>query len=123
MFHDVPSCAMRQYANAIEAFAPDALAIDSQAKCHMRGGMPPRPISAAIGDAIAQARREAGISSQCALARATGYSPVEINKYERGKRMPTLTTLARLTAAGLDPVPILAACDAHQTEIRPCPTP
>lgn len=72
---------------------------------------PPCP-AAVFAAALVAARVESGIPSQAAFARAAGIDLVEANKYERGKRMPSLLRFARLTCrAGIDPLPILAALD------------
>lgn len=72
---------------------------------------PPCP-AAVFAAALVAARIDSGIPTQAAFARAAGIALPEANKYERGKRMPTLLRFARLTCrAGVDPLPILAALD------------
>jgi len=68
-------------------------------------------IARAIGRAIAAGRRDAGIDTQTELSRATGFSTPEINRWEQGTRIPSVINLARMTSVGIDPIPILAACD------------
>ena len=68
--------------------------------------------AAVFAAALVAERQASGIPTQAALARAAGIDLVEANRYERGKRIPTLVRFARLTCrAGIDPVPILAALD------------
>jgi hypothetical protein len=71
---------------------------------------------AAFGKALAVARLEAGYPSQACLGRAIGLQAVEVCRFEGGSQLPSLRTFARLTGAGLDPLPLLAALDPPPAE-------
>lgn len=66
-----------------------------------------------FGEALANERKAAGFPCQVHLARATDIQAVELCRYESGRRLPSLPVFARLTGAGLDPLPLLAALDAE----------
>jgi hypothetical protein len=87
---------------------------------------------ASFGKALATARLEAGYPSQACLGRAVGLQAVEVCRFEGGSQLPSLRTFARLTGAGLDPLPLLAALDpepappaeqgtAHDPDRQPSP--
>lgn len=71
----------------------------------------PSPVAMRFGQSLRAIRTEAGFPSQAALSRATAMAAAEICRYETGKALPTLAVFARLTRAGLDPIPLLAAFD------------
>ena len=58
--------------------------------------------------------RRAGFQTQRELARAAGLPFEECHRFIKGTRLPTLLRFAKLTKAGIDPIPLLAALDAAE---------
>lgn len=54
------------------------------------------PLLGALGAAVAQMRREAGLSQQ-ELGDRSGVNPKALSALERGRRNPTYETLSRIT--------------------------
>ncbi len=85
----------------------------------------PGAVFSAFGAALARERAARGLS-QRALAGAVGTSPDQVADLERGKRNPTLRTIARLAhALYLRPSELLARVEAdaaaRSAEVGPLP--
>jgi hypothetical protein len=84
---------------------------------------PPVPFPA-FGAAMRAGATLAGFVSQRALSRRCGIMPDELQRYFAGTRLPTLPRFAAIVAAGIDPLPLIAAIPATITqEPSRCPRP
>ena len=76
-----------------------------------------------FGDALAKECHRIGIMSSTQLANAIGTDPRGpiCSQWEHGWKLPSLKMFARITALGVDPIPLLAAVDAELEKSPPKP--
>ena len=87
--------------------------------------MPPKssePLLVAFGSAVGEVRRRSGLSQE-ALAQGAGLQRTYVNEVERGRRNPTLITVARLAEAlGISVAELAIASEQHLAAANTEPT-
>jgi len=82
-------------ADVLEEWTARARAWQEERARRRRPARPPSPLGVALGERIAHARHEAGLS-QFALAAALELDPSTISRWEHGQRLPGLEHLYAL---------------------------
>lgn len=77
-----------------------------------------KEVAAAFGQALRQAREEAGVSQE-ELAHRAGIDRTFVSRAERGANQPALATVLQLAhALGLSAVSLVSATETHVAESR-----